>query len=601
MMEQDFLKGHFMKLTLVSMHIEPSARAMPLAAGMLAASLSQAYPAGLTTRLADYYLGQDIAECAIQVLRYTPDVVGLSLYVWNREPLLLLAAELKMQRPQLVIFAGGPEVTADPDGIARHAAIEFVLPGECEEIAVEAMQLLLEDCLPAHIGERLHSGPVADLARLPSPYLTGILPPHQYPGILWELSRGCPFRCDFCFESRGSERVRRFPLERLRAELELFAESGVQQIFVLDPTFNYNPPQAKQLLRMMAEVAPEIHYTIEVRAEFIDEEMAGLFAGINCALQIGLQSADPVVLAKVNRTIDPDEFVAHILLLHEAGVIYGFDLIHGLPGDYLDGFLESLDFALGLRPNHLDIFPLAVLPGTRLAETADRFGLQHQPLAPYTLISSPTFSADDMNRAARIARACDLFYNRGRAVPWFDLMLDNLEITPVQFFSTLADQVPVSDLAGVDLIDWQQQILAGMFQVQDKLVAAALAVDVVAWFGYSSALLCGELGENCVPAEPGRLYLNPDSCFVSFGRDPEAMLEKLEMGVIDFEVVAMLVPDDPCEVMLYLHEGSVALGVFTSQELAWLKRLGNDGVRPADAELAEFCDAALAEGLVHLS
>ena len=587
-----------MNLTLVSIHIEPSARAVPLATGMLAASLHQAFPADLTTHLADFYLGQGVAEYAQEVLRQAPDVVGLSMYVWNREPMLSLAAELKKQRPRLVIFAGGPEVTAAPDGIAQHAAIDFVLPGEGENIVVKAVQLLMEDCPPAHIGDRLHAAPVADLSRLPSPYLTGLLPPDQYPGLLWELSRGCPFRCDFCFESRGSDKVRRFSLDRLRDELELFAVSGVQQLFVLDPTFNYNPTHAKQLLRMMAEVAPEIHYTIEVRAEFIDEEMAGLFAGINCALQIGLQSADPTVLAKVNRTLDPDDFVERILLLHEAGVVYGFDLIYGLPDDHLQGFLDSLDFALGLRPNHLDIFPLAVLPGTRLAETADHFDLQHQPHAPYTLISSPTFSAGDMQRAGSIARACDLFYNRGRAVPWFDLMLDNLEITPVQFFALLADQLPEAELDGVEIIAWQQQVLVGMFQAQDKRVAASLAEDVVAWFGYSSALLCGELGESGAPRETGRLYLTPSSCFVSFGRDPEALLEKLEMGVVDLEVVAMLVPDAPCEVMLYLHEGSVALGIFTTEELAWLKSLGKGGFRPTASVLAEFCDAAVAEGLV---
>lgn len=154
-----------MNLTLVSMHIEPSSRAVPLATGMLAASLYQAFPVGLTTRLVDCYLGQGVAACAEEVLRQAPDVVGLSMYVWNREPMLSLAADLQRQRPHLVIFAGGPEVTANPAGIVQHAAIDFVLPGEGENIVVEAMQLLLEDCPPAHIGDRVHAAPVTDLSR----------------------------------------------------------------------------------------------------------------------------------------------------------------------------------------------------------------------------------------------------------------------------------------------------------------------------------------------------------------------------------------------------------------------------------------------------
>ncbi|MDK2846735.1 MAG: hypothetical protein PWP34_88 [Desulfuromonadales bacterium] len=588
-----------MNLSLVSMHIEPSARAVPLATGMLAASLGKAFPDALRISLADFYLGRDVAEYATEVLRQDPDLVGLSLYVWNREVLLALAREIKARRPKLIVFVGGPEVSAGPADFKEHPAIDLILPGEGEDIVVEAVRLLLEGCPLAQVVRRLSPGLVRDLASLPSPFLTGVLPPEDYPGLLWELSRGCPFRCDFCFESRGSERVRRFPSERLREELELFAASGVRQLFVLDPTFNYHPQQAKQMLRMMAKVAPKIHYTIEVRAEFIDEEMAELFAGIDCALQIGLQSADPAVLANVHRRIDPDDFTARILLLHQAGVTYGFDLIYGLPGDSLPGFLYSLDFALGLCPNHLDIFPLAVLPGTRLAENAEGFGLVHQTRAPYHLLSSPTFTAEDLKRAERVARACELFYNRGRAVPWFDLILDNLEMTPAAFFTRLADLLPAAEPDGKEIIDWQQQVVAGLFQGQDKPVVADLAADVIAWFGYSSALLYGEIEAASVPEAPGRFHLNPHSCFVSFARDPEALLEKLEMGVTDLEVVALLVPEEAAEVLLYLHQGNVALGVFSPPELAWLKSLEPaGGDRPADGELAEFCDAALAEGVV---
>ncbi|APG25106.1 B12-binding domain-containing radical SAM protein [Syntrophotalea acetylenica] len=590
-----------MNLTLVSMHIEPSSRAVPLASGMLAAALRQAFPLGLTTCLIDFFLMQESAECAELVLEQAPDVVGLSVYTWNRDKLLELAGALKTFQPGVVIFAGGPEVTADPSVIAGHPAIDFVLPGEGERRVVEVLHLLQQGEEPLQVGEWPDAGTVEDLASLPSPFLTGVLPPERYPGLLWELSRGCPFHCDFCFESRGSDRVRRFPEQRLRAELELFATAGVQQLFVLDPTFNFDAQRAKNLLRMMAQVAPHIHYTLEVRAEFIDEEMAGLFADINCALQIGLQSADPAVLARVHRHIDPADFAERILLLHEAGVVYGFDLIYGLPGDSLQGFLSSLDFALGLRPNHLDIFPLAVLPGTRLADNARNLGLEYQTCPPYRLVSSPTFSAGDMARAGYIAGVCDLFYNRGRAVPWFDLILENLEINAARFFERLADELPEEEPVGEALIAWQQQVLREMFLSQDKPLAADLAADVVAWFGFAAALQCQELVPGPVPDDPGRLYLIPEGRFVRFGRDPEALLEKLEMGVTDFDVVAMLVPEQPCEALLYLHQGEVALGVFTPRECAWLQSLADGGCRPQDDALAEFCDAALAEGVVRKS
>src|SRR6185369_4234334 len=86
-----------------------------------------------------------------------------------------------------------------------------------------------------------------------------------------------------------------------------------------------------------------------------------------CSLQIGLQSADPLVLKQVGRSFNRDDFSRRVGLLNDSGAVFGFDLIYGLPSDTLNGFCNSIDYAMPLHPTHLDIFPLAVLPGTRLA------------------------------------------------------------------------------------------------------------------------------------------------------------------------------------------------------------------------------------------
>ena len=100
-------------------------------------------------------------------------------------------------------------------------------------------------------------------------------------------------------------------------------------------------------------------------------------------------------------------------MLNSTGVIFGLDLIYGLPGDTIEGFKRSLNYALRLQPNHLDIFPLAVLPGTALYDDAAAYNLDCLHNAPYTLISSPGFSGTDMAFAASLKNACNIFYNQG--------------------------------------------------------------------------------------------------------------------------------------------------------------------------------------------
>lgn len=437
-------------LKLVSIHIKDSPQAVPLAAAALKAKLDSVpfISRKLDVSFLDYYVDQPADFIAADLCGIVPDMIGFSTYLWNRHLVLNVSRIIKKKFPALIIFAGGAEATALPLKLLDDALFDFVIKGEGEIVLADVMNRLLS-------GDKLENipgvffkdtkryptkdqQPVADLNSLPSPYLTRTINPARYHGLLWELSRGCPFKCGFCFESRGVAGIRQVSLERIREELELFEKEKVNQVFVLDPTFNCDVKRAKKILRLILKTAPLIHFTFEIRAEFIDREIALLFAGINCSLQIGLESASPEVLANVNRTIDTVKFAEKIALLNKAGAIFGLDLIYGLPGDTSAGFKESLNYALRLQPNHLDIFPLAVMPGTAIYDQAEAFSLNALPDAPYTLISSPGFTQKEMVEIESLKNACEIFYNQGGAAGWMFMVLETLGIDPFDFLADFA-------------------------------------------------------------------------------------------------------------------------------------------------------------------
>jgi radical SAM superfamily enzyme YgiQ (UPF0313 family) len=280
---------------------------------------------------------------------------------------------------------------------------------------------------------------VAHLDDLPSPWLTGILAPTAGSGVLWETSRGCPFACDFCYDARGGHGVRPLSAERLQTELDLFVRAGVSQVWVLDSTFNFPPERGRELLRLLASKAPHIHFHLEAKADYLDRETARLLARLSCSVQIGLQSARPEVLRSLHRALDPDLFARQLRLLAAEGVTFGIDLIYGLPGDDYQGFCRSLTFALQLAPNHLDIFPLAVLPGTPLHRHREDFAIESGDAAPYLLRRSASWSERDMGRSRQLAAAVDLFYNLGRAVGFFAALLKGAGTEPVPFLEGFTD------------------------------------------------------------------------------------------------------------------------------------------------------------------
>lgn len=369
-----------------------------------------------------------------------PAIFCFSLFVWNR--LILEEAARLLRQAGAICIAGGPEVTAAPD---TFTTFDRVITGEGEgkvpAVIAEILGIKLDGGEVVSTGSTTTdtSSTTTGLETFPSPYLDGTLNPAEYGGALWELARGCPFKCSYCYESKGEKKVRHFPRQRLEKELDLFARQKIPQVFVLDPTYNANKKEALDLLNMIARKTPDTFYYFEARAEFIDRELARAFTRLNCALQIGLQSSDENVLRLVNRPFNRKVFVRNIGLLNEEGVIFGLDVIYGLPGDSLRGFKESVNFAISLYPNNLELFCLSVLPGTDLYDRAASLHLEYEAKPPYHIIRTDKFTPEDLKRAEKIALACSCFYNQGRAVPWFNTILHALHMPAALFFERFYD------------------------------------------------------------------------------------------------------------------------------------------------------------------
>jgi radical SAM superfamily enzyme YgiQ (UPF0313 family) len=227
---------------------------------------------------------------------------------------------------------------------------------------------------------------------------------------------------------------------------------------------------------------PSTHWHFEVRGELLTREQARSFAALEASLQIGLQTADPKVAALIGRSFTKGPFASRIGLLNEEGAVFGLDLIYGLPGDSLDGYRRSLDFALSLYPNSLDMFRLAVLPGTALFDKAAEYGLASDRDAPYTVRSTPDFPADDMDKAEALSHAADLFYNRGRAVAWFNQALGPLRIKTSAFLEGFGGFAG-SGAAGKGIEEAQLAWLERSYRKAKKEAALPALRDLVRFHG----------------------------------------------------------------------------------------------------------------------
>ncbi|MBC8509577.1 MAG: radical SAM family heme chaperone HemW [Chloroflexi bacterium] len=94
--------------------------------------------------------------------------------------------------------------------------------------------------------------------------------------------------------------------------------------------------------------------------------------GIN-RMSLGMQSAHAGELNFLERNHDFGDVVEAIKWARQAGFEnLSLDLIFGLPGQPIDLWRDTLNLALGLRPEHFSLYALTVESGTPLGEWTDR-------------------------------------------------------------------------------------------------------------------------------------------------------------------------------------------------------------------------------------
>ena len=321
-----------------------------------------------------------------------PNILGLSLTCWNVERSIYIAGEVKKQCGTRIV-AGGPEVTTD-NPIVQNPIIDFRVYGEGEEIFVRLLnepafweQQEASGCAPSFFQDALN------------PYIEGILDPGPEEIMLLETQRGCPYGCKFCYYNKSRKGLTFLSDEKVLEGIQWAVNQGVKELYLLDPSLNARPG-LKELLKKIAKINPEgiLSLRSEIRAEWIDAEAAELFAAAGFTVfEIGLQSTCLEAQNLMGRKTDLARFVTGVNHLKAHDILSTIDLIIGLPGDDLSSFSDSLRF---VKENELDddmqVFPLALLPGTGFRKESEALGLKFQDKPPYTITETPGFSPDEI-------------------------------------------------------------------------------------------------------------------------------------------------------------------------------------------------------------
>lgn len=347
--------------------------------------------AGFNVKLADLNANPDLtAEGVIQEAREAHFVVlTTNPYADWQCPSYAIESVLEFAKrlPGEKLAITGNHGTHYPGSVMQTTGARYIIRNE-EEMGILNLALAITDQKPVDEisgisfkkadGSHQHN-PVAKLppmVDLPDPaYDLVRLEDYYYELLgenfaLLEASRGCPFSCNFCNLSMFQRKYRKTDADRVKRQIEDLVETkGCKSLYIFDLEFTVNRKMAMELSQFMVEKDYKKKYgfkwACQTRADSVDDELCAVMKQSGCELiHFGVEAGNEMILKETNKKITKDGIRKGIHAARKAGIKTAAFFIFGHPGETVEHYRDTLNFALELNPTYASFHPMLPFPGS---------------------------------------------------------------------------------------------------------------------------------------------------------------------------------------------------------------------------------------------
>ena len=335
--------------------------------------------------LHDWYAG----PLAARLRSANPSVVGVSVaFPGQVQPAFALAYAVRAALPGVHLVVGGPAISQillriPPETVAAVLGpFDSAVAGEGEEALIDLARAVEAARPPRGL---IRGTCDRDLADLPPPDFTGLVPgPYLSPApvLPYDAARGCYWgRCAFCHYGpveSGIARYRERPAATVASHLRALADVHGASLFYLSED-TLSSRGARALAGALREAGGGIRWATDIRPECaLDAETCRALAdGGLLAVSIGVESAAPRVLARIDKGVRIEHVEAATRCLADAGVAVEAMAFTGFPGETTAEALQTVAW-LGRMHDDLSLFicgEFALTHGSRVARDPGAFGV----------------------------------------------------------------------------------------------------------------------------------------------------------------------------------------------------------------------------------
>jgi len=347
----------------------------------------------------------DVASLQSEVERFDPDVVAFGVITGEHIQCLEVSRQLRAAHHHITLL-GGPFLTFAPETIEHHDHIDAIARGECEISIVDFCERLRSGAdhttvpnlwVRSDVGiVKNGMGPLPDLDELPYPDRE-VFSQGRSDGLFnLVTSRGCPYKCTYCFndrfvelyrpQSKGGQRlgeanapvVRNRSIDDVIGELSTLAsDRQVTQFNFHDDIFPMRSSRTLEFCDAYRAAQLNIPWSCSVKAELLDAHLVDQMAEAGCnKVYMGVEAGNDTVRKELLlRRVDRIQMVEAAGWIHASGIGLYTQSMVGLPGTTLDDDLDTMRFNATLAPDFAWVSIFTPYPGTELADKAFEMGL----------------------------------------------------------------------------------------------------------------------------------------------------------------------------------------------------------------------------------
>jgi anaerobic magnesium-protoporphyrin IX monomethyl ester cyclase len=327
------------------------------------------------------------------VMRRAADFQTEIFGVGATTPEFPLAGDLmKTAKQQLGVLTvlGGPHGTVlSKEVLSEHPYIDYVVRKEGEITATELLETLqtkgnlqtirgLSYRCNGQIQCNEDRDLMPELDSMPLPARHLINPAlYLYPDPKFGMkrlatvhtSRGCPFRCTYCYHMFGTK-VRFRAIDRVIDEILMCTKKyGAELIFFVDDTFTLNPARVMEICDRIIRQQIPVRWMCLARADTLWENMLLKMREAGCIfISVGVESGSQEILDLAKKQTNLAQIRNGYDLLKRLGFETRGSFIIGLPGENRQTIRKTIDFAKGLNLDRAVFNIFTPYPGTEAYE-----------------------------------------------------------------------------------------------------------------------------------------------------------------------------------------------------------------------------------------